>query len=42
MTRKYKPVLEPVWKSWIIKSTAAVLTPEQCKKVMDKHIKNNH
>jgi PKHD-type hydroxylase len=35
MTRKYKPVLEPVWKSWIIKSNAAVLTPEQCKIVMD-------
>ena len=35
MIRKYKPVLEPMWKSWIIKSNEAILTPEQCKIVMD-------
>ena len=35
MIRKYKPVLEPMWKSWIIKSNEAILSPEQCKIVMD-------
>ena len=30
-----KIILEPRWKSWIIETTTPLLTPEQCKLVID-------
>ena len=30
-----KVVLEPKWKSWIIETTTPILTPQQCKLVID-------
>jgi PKHD-type hydroxylase len=30
-----KVITEPTWKTWIIKTTDPILTPEQCKIVMD-------
>jgi len=30
-----KVITEPIWKTWVIKTTDPILTPEQCKIVMD-------
>ena len=30
-----KHISEPKWKSWIIETTTPLLTPEQCKLVID-------